>query len=462
MAMIGKQVPQGPDTGAPARRVVVKLRRAPQTAAAAEALGRDTVLQSLARSLPGVSVRPYFEDVRAPSIATPHGAEAAPEGQSVFHSFAVIDVPPGTDPVALARSVGERADVEIAYVEGGPTPPPVNPGNNPLAYNQGYLVAAPDGIDALWAWGSTDGTGVGFVDLERGWTLDHEDLAAANISVISGLNQDYTGHGTAVLGEVLGVDNYLGIVGIAPAVTARVVSQWRTASNYQTAAAILSAIGAMRAGDVLLLEAQTTYSTVSGYLPVEVEEAVYDAIRTATDAGIIVIEAGGNGGIDLDTFQDTNGRQILNRASADFRDSGAILVGAGGAFAPHGRLSFSNFGSRIDCYAWGEDIQTTGDGWTGNASNSYTAQFGGTSGATPIVTGAAILLQSWARAQQQAYAPKDIRALLADAGLNTPSADPAVDRIGVMPDLRAIIERETQRLGRVAATAPALADAGKA
>ena len=70
------------------------------------------------------------------------------------------------------------------------------------------------------------------------------------------------------------------------------VSQWRTASNYQTAAAILSAIGAMRAGDVLLLEAQTTYSTVSGYLPVEVEEAVYDAIRAATDAGIIVIEPG--------------------------------------------------------------------------------------------------------------------------------------------------------------------------
>ena len=461
MAMIGKQVPQGPDTSAPTRRVVVKLRRAAQTAAA-EALGRETALQSLARSLPGASVRPYFEDVPAPSTATPRGAGIAPEGESVFHSFAVIDVPPGTDPAALARSVGERADVEIAYVEGGPTPPPVNPGNNPLAYNQGYLVAAPDGIDALWAWGSTDGTGVGFVDLERGWTLDHEDLADANISVISGLNQDYTGNGTAVLGEVLGVDNYLGIVGIAPAVTARVVSQWRTASDYQTAAAILSAIGTMRAGDVLLLEAQTTYSTVSGYLPVEVEEAVYDAIRAATDAGIIVVEAGGNGGIDLDTSQDTNGRQILNRASADFRDSGAILVGAGGAFAPHGRLSFSNFGSRIDCYAWGEDIQTTGDGWTGNARNSYTAQFGGTSGATPIVTGAAILLQSWARAQQQAYAPKDIRTLLADAALNTQSADPAVDRIGVMPNLRAIIERETQRLGRVAATAPALADAGKA
>ena len=71
-------------------------------------------------------------------------------------------------------------------------------------------------------------------------------------------------------------------------------------------------------------------------------------------------------------------------------------------------------------------------------------------------------MQSWARAQPQVYAPKDIRALLADAALNTSSANPAVDRIGGMPNLRAIIERETQRLGRVAATAPALADAGKA
>ena len=218
----------------------------------------------------------------------------------------------------------------------------------------------------MWAWSLADGTGVGFVDVEQGWTLNHEDLAAANITLISGLNQAYTGHGTAVLGEVVGVDNHLGVIGIAPGVSARVVSQYRTASNYQTGAAILSALSQMSAGDVMLLEAQTTYSTMPGYLPVEVEDAVFTAILTATQAGVIVIEAGGNGGNNLDAFQDVNGRKVLNRSSPDFRESGAIIVGAASSAASHGRLSFSNFGSPIDCYAWGENIQTTGDGWTGN------------------------------------------------------------------------------------------------
>jgi hypothetical protein len=461
MAMIGKQAPPAPDTVAPARRVVVKLRRVPQGTAALEALGLDATLQNLAESLPGASVRPYFEEARLPSTTTSDLAVATLGKESVFQSFAVIEAPAGTDPAELARNVGKRADVEIAYVEGGPTPPPVSPNNNPLANKQGYLVPAPAGIDALWAWSVADGTGVGFVDIERGWTLDHEDLAAANISIISGLNQDFTGHGTAVLGEVVGVDNHLGIVGIAPAATTRVVSQWRTAGDYLTADAIRDAIRFMHTGDVLLLEAQTTYSTSAGYLPVEVEEVVFEAIRAATDGGIIVIEAGGNGSIDLDTFQNTNGRQILNRNSADYRDSGAIMVGASSSSVPHGRLPFSNFGSRIDCYAWGENIQTTGDGWTGNARNTYTPDFGGTSGASPIVTGAAIVLQSWARARKFGYVPKDIRALLSDAAINTQSANPAFDRIGVMPNLKAIIEREARRLAVVAAAAgtkPPLAD----
>src|SRR5262249_11630125 len=153
-----------------------------------------------------------------------------------------------------------------------------------------------------WTWAHADGSGVNFVDLERGWTLNHEDLVGAAITVISGINTDYTGHGTAVLGEVVGVDNPLGVIGIAPAARSRVVSPWRTATDYPTADAIRSAVSSMSEGDILLLEAQTTYPPTTGYLPVEVEQAVFDAIRAATDAGIIVIEAGGNGGVDLDQF----------------------------------------------------------------------------------------------------------------------------------------------------------------
>jgi len=281
--------------------------------------------------------------------------------------------------------------------------------DDPRSSNQGYLDAAPHGIDARWAWGTTDGFGVGFVDLERGWTLNHEDLSGAAISLISGLNADYHGHGTAVLGEVAGVDNALGGVGIAPRASARVVSQWRSASNYNTAEAIASAVAAMHAGDVLLIEAQTPHPNASGFVPVEVEDAVFDAIRAAVDDGIVVVEAGANGAVDLDAFTDSAGRRIFDRSSPDFRDSGAILVGAASSTAPHTRLSFSNFGSRVDCHAWGQGIDTCGDGWMGTSTTAYTTGFGGTSGASPIVTGAALLLQSFGRARGTPYSPATIR-----------------------------------------------------
>ncbi len=57
-------------------------------------------------------------------------------------------VPRGTDPVAVAATVAAWPHVELAYVEGGPVPPPVNPADDPLAADQGYLSAAPVGIDA--------------------------------------------------------------------------------------------------------------------------------------------------------------------------------------------------------------------------------------------------------------------------------------------------------------------------
>ncbi|WP_430647415.1 S8 family peptidase [Agromyces sp. GXS1127] len=363
-----------------------------------------------------------------------------------FDGYAAITVRDEASAAELAKELDARDDVETAYVEGGPTPPPgpppVNAGDDPRSGNQGYLDPAPHGIDARWAWGATDGTGIGFVDLEQGWTLNHEDLAAAGITIISGVSQAYHGHGTAVLGEVVAVDNAKGGVGIAPAASARVVSQFRTSTTYSTAAAIISAADAMSPGDVLLLEAQTTAAGSSTtYLPVEVEQAVFDAIRDAVDAGIVVVEAAGNGGNDLDDWTDASGRHLLKVGDADYRDSGAIMVGAASSAAPHSRLSFSNHGSRIDCYAWGQNVDTTGDGWTGTSTTAYTGSFGGTSGASPIVTGAAVLLQSWQRARSgHPFSPGTVRSWLSSS-LNTPSADPATDRIGVMPDLKAIFER---------------------
>ena len=450
MALIEGKVPPGPELPSDfRRRVVIKFKpdvQLPYSRAAEGELSKYGVEWSeLIASFQGIALVPYFSTTEESSLLElmrrPTQAEAAVVPPN-FRLYYAIECPREVDPEQVLKAVSRWPQVEIAYVEGGPIPPPINPSDDPRNINQNYLDFAPTGIDARWAWKYVDGAGLGFVDLERGWTLNHEDLATANIAVISGFSQDFHGHGTAVLGEVVAVDNTRGGIGIAPNATARVVSQWRNASTYNTAEAILSAVSVMSAGDVLLLEAQTNYSIYSN-VPVEVEQAVFDAIQFATSQGIIVVEAAGNGAVDLDTFQDVNGKRILDRRSADFRDSGAIMVGAASSAAPHQRLSFSNYGSRIDCFAWGEDIDTCGDGWTGTGTNIYTSSFGGTSGASPIVTGAALLMQSWRIANGMSrYSPSVLRGLLSDVSLNTRSANPAADRIGVMPNLRAIIKRE--------------------
>ena len=112
------------------------------------------------------------------------------------------------------------------------------------------------------------------------------------------------------------------------------------------------------------------------------------------------------------------------------------MVGAASSSTPHSRSGFSNYGSRIDCYGWGDGIDTTGDGWTGNATNTYTTSFGGTSGASPIIAGSALIVQCWLIKHGQLYSPSTMRSVLSNTSLNTPSANPSTDRIGVMPNLQ--------------------------
>src|SRR5207245_8466924 len=126
------------------------------------------------------------------------------------------------------------------------------------------------------------------------------------IRLISGRNYKKSqGHGTAVLGVIRMVDNTLGGIGIVPNVPSTMaVSEWQN-PRFSTWAAIIAATKALQAGDVLLLETQTVAN-----LPVEVQDAyqalqnqlVFGAIQTATTLGIVVIEAAGNGGQDLDSI----------------------------------------------------------------------------------------------------------------------------------------------------------------
>jgi hypothetical protein len=417
-----------------------------------------TIMQRLFNSVPPEEVASLEETAtREPAFTGEMGV--SPHHSNILSYFRIIP-PHNINAETIIERLRQLDFVEEAYIEGKPTPPPfVNQSDDPLAKFQAYEASAPQGIDSHFAWTlrGGDGESLQFVDLEQGWTLNHEDLAAKGITIISGVNNRFFAHGTNVLGEIVGVDNNVGIVGIGPNLdSVQVVSQWRTASNFSTADAILSATNQLvkeakqrkKAGSVLLLEAQTTVThTMPGvHLPVEVEPAVFDAIKLATNSGIIVVEAAGNGlnnggpGADLDQFVSTTGKRVLNRNSPDFKDSGAIIVAAASSGVPHSRMSFSNFGSRIDCYAWGENVTTTGSSKAPGSPTAYTHTFSGTSSASPIIAGAALALQGISEAYLgTSFSPLNMRSMLSVVATGTTSANPSVEKIGVMPDLKKIV-----------------------
>lgn len=395
---------------------------------------------------PGLKVRPRWKS-RSPGQINELLAKAR-ELDPTYRpgpilNYVEVVCPNEWDAEKVLKSLREWATVSNAWVAPDPQAPPVTAADDPRWPNQGYLDPAPDGIDAEFAWtvAGGDGAGQDFVDIEWGWTLNHEDLTAHGITLLSGLNNGYEGHGTAVLGEVAAVDNALGCVGITPALgSVNVIGQWRTATDYDIADAILDACARMGFGQVLLLEAHTDYNGFS-LVPVEAYDDTYEMIRLATALGIIVVEAGGNGGSDLDLVTNPAGGNFFDPTDPSFRDSGAIIVGATSSAAPHTRLGFSSHGARIDCYGWGQNVDSTGDGWTGTSTTAYTGTFGGTSSASPIIAGAALAVQGVAEAGLGLrFSPSQMRAILTNPATSTPSNDPPVDRIGVMPDLRGIIE----------------------
>src|SRR5688572_6262443 len=252
----------------------------------------------------------------------------------------------------------QTREIEMVEEEILARPALVTPGDNDFNTMQGYQDADPTGIDARWMWTQSDGEGAGIavIDVEGGWRVAHEDLTAKAPTLIHGVQSTdniWVDHGTAVLGEIVASDNMVGVVGTAPSITSvRMSSIYDAAQTQHVEDALAAAILALNAGEILLIELQT------GFRPVETLDARLDLIRLASAQGILVVEAAGNGNVDLDAWTTPGGLHRLNRTSADFVDSGALMVGACVSAVPHERWWASNYGTRIDCFAWGENVTT--------------------------------------------------------------------------------------------------------
>jgi hypothetical protein len=167
----------------------------------------------------------------------------------------------------------------------------------------------------------------------------------------------------------------------------------------------------------------------------EYYQECFDIIRRATASGVIVVEAAGNGGQNLDA------PVYGNRFNVLVRNSQAILVGASGA-GDRVAACFSNTANRIDVHAWGGSVVTLGYGDGASSASPfnntvtrlfYTGGFGGTSSASPMIAGSVASIQGTRRsAGLLPMGPVNMRNLLVSTG----SLQVSGAHIGPQPNLR--------------------------
>jgi subtilisin family serine protease len=469
--------------------------------------------ERLEREFPGVQLAPYITSVSSEFLEASAAATLLKFPKSrVLESLRryVLRCPPGFTAERILEHIRNWSFVERAAIGPRFSLPSIDTSDDWWSVNQEYLNSGGRGIDARTAWNfrgvSLDGSGQTFCDIEQGWQLNHEDLPAGLVVQTGSASHPLAGastnsgaisHGTAVLGVVVSQDNNYGCVGIAPGTSdIRLVPTGDDSPGVGNALAWAAAN--LPKGSIVLIEQQIDppypnwswgdqkRQYLNFHLPVEADPDVLIDIQRAVASGLIVVEPAGNGNHDLDEYiakldQDYDAdvsHQSLSRRRGGYNDSGAILVGAstpikftpsftlqdgrvllGPYFETHRRWDGgfnnvgSNFGSRVNCFGWGEYVASLRS-YTPPMSRfeamlqilfrslHYRKGFSGTSSASAIVAGAALLAQHGAESfLGRRIDPEEMRQWLSDTDTGTPSRNPAIDRIGVMPDLMAILSK---------------------
>ncbi len=364
------------------------------------------------------------------------------------------------DPVEVAARLEQLDDVELAY----PELPVINAGGQDgaagPASGPSHLDRAPIGSNVRFAWEREQyGAEVQVLDVESGWLFDHEALQPLGVQLLGGVNQDGVGgfsggHGTAALGIVAGTFVApSGVYGIAPRAGVLAASPFNGDLPVLPLADVLTqALLSLRRGDVVLIEVAALEggTTTKWQRPIERQVDVRAAIRLLTRSGIVVIEPAGNGDTDLDSLETASGRSPLTPGEPGYVDSGAVMVG--GAFVDPSRPDApkrwvsgddpgvgSNFGRRVDCFSWARKVRTSGCRPWGNCKPPTSAyqSFNGTSSASAIIAGVAVLVQGLHNdAGQPLPSSRRLRRAFRDAGTGT--ASEADSGIGAMPDLELV------------------------
>lgn len=226
-------------------------------------------------------------------------------------------------------------------------------------------------VQAPQMWSLTKGEGIKVAVLDTGVDKNHPDLAP-NIKM--GMNfttpdasdfQDRNGHGTHCAGVIAGVDNQIGVIGVAP----------------KSELYIGKVLGDNGSGDFLsiikgidwAISQKVDIISMSLGASGDPGNAFHDAFKRARAAGIVIVAASGN-----------------ENTKVGYPAAYEECIAVGAIDQSLNRAGFSNFGPELDIVAPGVDIYST------YPVNRY-AKLSGTSMATPTVAGVVALIQAFTR-----------------------------------------------------------------
>jgi subtilisin family serine protease len=260
--------------------------------------------------------------------------------------------------------------------------------SNSQLNNMGYSIDEDADINILDAWNITRGKGVKVAIIDCELNVNHEDIKdniiqSYNIEKQSDdISDEFnTGsHGTTCMGFIASPINSKGIVGVAPEADLIAIKH---CSQFDSKTIMAFEYAKEQGAKVV------SCSWGSG----DISQALSSEIKSLYDAGITVVFASGNEGIDFDLMSTVDESEIQ------------WVIGVGGTGEYNDVTRYSNYGSQIDILApsgdkknlgvgvLGLDVFGLGDNQNGIVNQNY-AFSEGTSFSAPIVAGVVALMYS--------------------------------------------------------------------
>ena len=220
-------------------------------------------------------------------------------------------------------------------------------------------------------------------------------------------------HGTHVSGIIAGErNNDIGMNGVAQNVRIMAIRAVPDGDEYDKDVALAIRYAVDNGAKVINTSFGKMYSTNP--------EWVYEALKYASDNDVLIVDAAGNDGFDLDdktlTVFPNDQRDVDASLSSNFLSVGALNY----TYDENLIASFSNYGkNQVDVFAPGVQI------WSSTPNNEYEFQMG-TSMAAPAVAGVAAMLRSY----YPQLTAAQVKQIIMDSGL--PSSQMVI--LGGEPD----------------------------